>query len=173
MEKYIVGKVTKLHGIKGAVKVVPIIDEEVDFSKIGGVYLDNDSEFYEFEDVFAVSNMLGIKFKNINSVNEANNIIGKFIYADKSVLDNLVSTNSFYIEDLKGSNVYLDTDKDFIGVLDEIDNFGSADVFYIRSVQYKNLTLPHVEGLVKIFEMDNKKLILNKQKFEEVAVYGD
>ena len=40
-----------------------------------------------------------IKFKNINSVNEANNIIGKFIYADKSVLDNLVSTNSFYIED--------------------------------------------------------------------------
>lgn len=174
MEKLIVGKIVKLHGIKGSVKVIPVIDENIKFSDLKGVFYENDNVFHEFEEVFAVSDQIGVKFKDCNSVDDASKLVGKFLFADKSYLESLVSEESFFIEDLKASKIYIDSlDGEFIGVLDEIDNYGSADVFYIKSEKYKNLTIPHVQGLIKLFDEKNKSIILNKDVFSEVAVYGD
>ena len=174
MDKMIVGKIVKIHGIKGAVKVIPIIDEEVNFADLKGVFIGNSEVFHEFQEVFAVSGAVGVLFKDIKSVDDARKTVNEFIYADRKVLEDLTDVNSFFIEDLKGSKVYLESeDGEYVGVLKEIDNFGSADIFYINSVKYKNLTIPHVEGLIKIFHQDEKILVLNKKGFSEVAVYGD
>jgi len=172
MEKLIVGKIVKIHGIKGAVKVNPVIDEGVNFTDFGGVFVDFDGEFHKFEEVFAVSDMLGVKLEGIDTVEEAKAIVGKFVLVEKSVLEKLVESNSFFIEELKGSTVLLN-DNTNLGILEEVDNFGSADIFYIRSDKYKNLTLPHIEGLVQNFDEKKKILTLNKNVFEEVAVYDD
>ena len=172
MDKLIVGKIVKIHGIKGAVKVNPVIDEEMNFADLGGVYVDFDGDFLKFEEVFAVSNMIGIKFEGVDSVDLANKLVGKFVFADKAVIESLVAENSFFIEELKGSKVVLDDETD-VGNLVEIDNFGSADIFYIKSEKYKNLSLPHIEGLVVCFDEQNKKLVLSKNVFDEVAVYDD
>lgn len=174
MDKLIVGKIVKIHGIKGAVKVVPVIDDEIEFSDLKGVFIDNDDNFHEFEEVFAVSDQIGIKLKDFNSVEEANKIVGKFLYADRNLLESLVESNSFFIEDLKGSKIYLESKNgEYVGILDEIDNFGSADVFYVKSSKYKNLSMPHIQGLIKLFDEKNHIIYLNQDKFEEVAVYGD
>jgi len=172
MDKLIVGKIIKIHGIKGAVKIDPVIDDDIKFSDLQGVFIGFEGKFHEFEEVFAVSNVLGVKFKDINSVDEANKIVGEFVLADKNVLENLVENDSFFIEELKGSNIYFD-DGTSVGVLEEIDNFGSADIFYIESKKYKNLSVPHIDGLIVEFNESNKKLIISKSKFDEVAVYDD
>lgn len=172
MDKLIVGKIVKIHGVKGAVKINPVIDEEMNFADLGGVFVDFDGKFYKFEEVFAVSDMVGVKFKDVNSVDEAKQMVGKFVFAERDVLEKLVETNSFFIEELKGSSVVLN-DGTKIGVLDEIDNFGSADIFYIKSDKYKNLSLPHIEGLVENFNEASKVLTLRKEVFDEVAVYDD
>ena len=172
MEKLIVGKIVKVHGIKGAVKINPVIDEEMNFADLGGVFVDFDGKFHEFEEVFAVSDMIGVKFKDVSTVDEAKMLVGKFVFAERDVLEKLVETNSFFIEELKGCVVVLD-DENKIGVLEEIDNFGSADIFYIKSAKYKNLSLPHIEGLVVKFDQANKVLTLSKNVFDEVAVYDD
>ena len=97
MDKLIVGKVVKIHGVKGAIKVVPIIDNEINFSSLKGVFIDNDTNFHEFEEVFAVSDMLGIKLKDINDVNKAKSMVGKFLYAEKSVVESLTDGESFFM----------------------------------------------------------------------------
>lgn len=174
MDRLIVGKIVKVHGIKGAVKVIPVIDDGVNFADIHGVYIDNDDKFYEIINVFAVSDVLGVSFKDVSTIDEASKLVGKFLYADRNVVESLINENSFFIEDLKGSKVYLnDKNGEYIGVLTEIDNFGSADVFYINSSKYKNLSLPHIEGLVKLFDEKSKMLFLDSKVFDEVAVYGD
>lgn len=172
MDKLIVGKIVKIHGIKGAVKINPVIDEEMNFADLGGVYIDFDGDFHKFEEVFAVSDMIGVKFEGVDHVEDVNKFVGKFVFADKSVIESLVAENSFFIEELKGANVVLD-DGENLGKLVEIDNFGSADIFYIKSEKYKNLSLPHIEGLVVCFDEEHKKLTLSKNVFEEVAVYDD
>jgi len=171
MDNLVVGKVVKPHGVKGSLKVIPVIDDGINFSDLNGVFVDFNDDFYEFEDVFAVSDMVGLKLKDVNTIDDANKFVGKFLYVKKEVMDKLIDNNSFYIEELKGSKVYLGNE--FIGLLDEIDNFGSADVFYIKSQKYKNLSLPHVQGLVDLFNESNKELYLNKDKFLEVAVYDN
>ena len=172
MDKLIVGKIVKLHGIKGAVKVDPVIDDNIDFAELGGVFIDFDGEFHKFEEVFAVSDMLGIKFEDVNSVEEAKSLVGKFVLVDKSVLESMIDDNSFFIEELKGSNVSFE-DGESIGILDEIDNFGSADIFYVKSSRYKNLSMPHIEGLIVMFDEANRDLVISRKVFEEVAVYDD
>ena len=172
MDKLIVGKIVKLHGIKGAVKVDPVIDENIDFAELGGVFIDFDGEFHKFEEVFAVSDMLGVKFEDVNSVDEAKSLVGKFVLVDKSVLESMIDDNSFFIEELKGSNVSFE-DGESIGILDEIDNFGSADIFYVKSSRYKNLSMPHIEGLIVMFDEANRDLVISRKVFEEVAVYDD
>lgn len=172
MEKLIVGKIVKIHGVKGAVKIDPVIDEEINFADLGGVFIGFEGDFHEFEEVFAVSNKLGVKFKDVKDVNVAASIVGEFVYANKETLEKLVDKNSFFIEELKGSKVVLDNGED-IGVLEEIDNFGSADIFYIKSAKYKNLSLPHIEGLINVFNEKEKKLILFGKIFKEIAVYDD
>ena len=42
-----------------------------------------------------------------------------------------------------------------------------------KSAKYKNLSLPHIEGLVVKFDQANKVLTLSKNVFDEVAVYDD
>ena len=172
MDKLVVGKVTKIHGIKGAVKIVPIVDDNVNFADLGGVFIDNDSIFHEFEEVFAVSDVLGVKFADVNSASEASAIVGKFVYANKETLESLVEDGSFYIEEMKGCKVLLSSGEE-VGELTEIDNFGSADIFYIKSQKYKNLCLPHIEGLVLEFSEKAKTIKLSEDKFKEVAVYDD
>ena len=171
MDKLIVGKIIKLHGFKGAVKINPVVDDGVDFKDFKGVFIDFDGEFHEFEEVFAVSEMVGVKFKGVDDSVSATKLIGKFVYVDREVLEKLVDNDSFFIEDIKGSNVYLDDE--CIGNVTEIDNFGSADIFYIDSKKYKNLTLPHIVDLIKLFDRNKKALYLNKKVFDEVAVYED
>ena len=172
MDKLIVGKVVKIHGIKGAVKIDPVIDDGINFIDFGGVFVGIDGEFHDFEEVFAVSNIIGVKFKNVNTVEDAQKLVGKFVYVEKDAIEDLVDNNSFFIEELKGSNVILD-DGEMLGILDEIDNFGSADIFYVKGSKYKNLLMPHIEGLIVNFNEKENKLILNRKVFEEVAVYDD
>ena len=173
MDNLIIGKIVKVHGIKGAVKVIPILDNVNDFKKISGVFIENAGVFYEISKVFAISGAVGLEFVGIDTVEKAKSLVGSFVSVNRSVMDSLLGSDSFYIEDLKGSIIVFDETNEEVGVLTEIDNFGSADVFYIKSSKYKNLTLPHIEGLIVVFNMKEKKLIISKKKFEEIAVYGD
>lgn len=172
MDKLIVGKIIKIHGVKGGVKIDPIIDDGVNFADLGGVFVDLDGDFYKFKEVFAVSDKIGVVFENVDSVSVAQKLVGHFVYAKKEILESLVDRNSFFIEDIKGSKVYFENG-DEIGIVDEIDNFGAADVFYINSHIYKNLTIPHIEGLIVVFRPEKKELVISKHVFDEVAVYDD
>ena len=172
MDKLVVGKIIKTHGINGGVKIDPVVDDGVNFADLGGVFVDSDGDFHKFKDVFAVSDKIGVVFDDVSSVQEAQKLVGHFVFASKEKLESLVDKNSFFIEDIKGSKVFFENG-DEIGIVEEIDNYGSADVFYIKSHIYKNLSIPHIEGLIVVFKPDKKELVISKHVFDEVAVYDD
>ena len=59
-----------------------------------------------------------------------------------------------------------------IGKLDDIQNFGSADIFYIKD-NSDTLLLPFVKDLIESIDTNKEIIYLNKDKFNEVAVYED
>ena len=78
--------------------------------------------------------------------------------------------NEFYIADLVGSEVFVETSK--IGILKQVLQYGSADIFVLDS-NGKEIMMPFVNGLVNSFDSEKKVIILNKDKYSEVVWSGD
>ena len=93
------------------------------------------------------------------------NLRNKIIYAEISERKTLAK-DEFYIRDLIGSNVFVDKDK--IGKIENILTYGSADIFVVKK-DNKETLIPFVKGLVKNFNLTEKKLVLNKEKFNEIV----
>jgi ribosomal 30S subunit maturation factor RimM len=76
------------------------------------------------------------------------------------------------IEDLKGSVVSFENEEEFAKV-EDVQDYGAAEVFFVRTKTNKQLMFPNVKGVIVSFDYKTKKLILNKDKFKEVCDYED
>ena len=62
-------------------------------------------------------------------------------------------------------------DDNNIGVVSSIDNFGSKDILSISGD--KNIMFPIIDNLIINVDENTKVITLNKEIFEQVAVYED
>lgn len=165
MEKIEIGKIVKSQGIKGDVKVIVFADDNFDFASIKNVFIGDQPA--KIERVYPLGGAFGVKFSVISTRNEAELYRDKLVYANKE--DIKILENQFFIADLLGSEVVLSTGE-VIGKMYDVQNFGSADVFYIKK-DNKFVLCSHIEGLIKKHE--GEKLVLDAEIFKKVAVYED
>ena len=59
-----------------------------------------------------------------------------------------------------------------IGSLVDVLQYGSADVYVIFTAKGK-VMIPAIERLVKEIDVQNKKIVLDGQAFEDLAVYEE
>ena len=167
MKSVSIGEILKPQGIKGEVKI-KLFDKSFDGKNISRVVLD-DKEFI-VESLRSVGEFLYIKFNGIDTCIEAEHLRGKLVYLTEEDAKNKLRENEFYADHIIGFDVYVDEKN--IGKLDDIQNFGSADIFYIKSSE-DVLLLPFVKGLIENIDTNKEIIYLNKNKFDEVAVYED
>ena len=74
------------------------------------------------------------------------------------------------IEDLKGSNVYFE-DETLIGNIQDVQDYGAAEVFFVKTQKGTEIMFPNVKGVIASFDYKQKKLVVNKEKFGEVCDY--
>lgn len=165
MEKIEIGKIVKEQGIKGDVKIILFADADFDFSSLKKVYIDSQEAIVEKS--YSVSGGIGVKFDIINSRIEAGKFRNKLVYANKA--DIVCHKNRYFIADLINKLVKLDNELE-IGVLVDVQNFGSADVLYLSSNERKILA-SHIDGL--IVSVDDQNIVFNAEKFNQVAIYED
>lgn len=165
MEKIEIGKIVKEQGIKGDVKVILFADDNFDFSHLKKAYVNGFET--QIEKVYKLSGGFGVKFDIVDSRNKASEYKNCIVYANKSDIE--CKKGRYFIADLLNKRVVLSANKE-IGTLVDVQNFGSADVFYIKT-QQKQILLSHVEGLIE--SVDDEKIVLNDLKFKQVAVYED
>ena len=162
MQEYFeIGQIVNTFGVKGMVKVVPYTDDITRFNNLKDVYIikKNKSEKYDIEEVEYHKNMVLIKFKNINSIDEAEvlrNSILKVARKDAIPLEE----GSYYIADLIGANVYTDEGK-LIGVLQDIYNTGSNDIYVVKDELGKQTLLPAIKDVIKEISLEENKIIVH------------
>ena len=165
MEKIEIGKIVKEQGIKGDVKVIVFADADFNFACLKTVFV-NDTEA-KVERVYKLNGGLGVKLDIIDSRNTASLYKNASIFANKE--DLLCKKGRYFIADLLNKEVVLSSG-DAIGKLVDVQNFGSADVIYIKT--NKSMVLAsHIDGLIE--SADDEKVVVNAQKFKQVAVYED
>ena len=96
-----VGAIASTHGVRGEVKVFPTTDDVKRYSKLKEVYLgeEDKAELLHIESVKYFKNMVIVKFKEYNSLNEVETIKGKKLFVTRTNAVKL-KKDEYFIADL-------------------------------------------------------------------------
>lgn len=162
MNKYLeIGQIVNVKGLKGEVKVNSFSEDSQRFEKIKTVFIKRKGEMkeYEIESVGYNKIQVIIKFKEIDSVEEAEKLRNAFILIDRDVLGDLPE-GKYYIADLIGLEVYTELDE-YLGKVDDIYNTGANDIYVIKDDLGKQILLPGIKEVIKRIDLNQGKIIVN------------
>ncbi len=162
MNQYLeLGQIVNVKGLKGEVKVNSFCEDNSRFEEISEVILKlkDKKETYQIQSVGYHKNQVIIKFKNINTVEEAEKLRNAMILIDRDVLGALPE-GVYYIADLIGLDVYTETNE-YLGKVDDIYNTGSNDIYVVKDELGKQKLLPGIDEVIKKIDLENEKIIVN------------
>ena len=165
MELIEIGKAVKLHGFIGQMKINAKFDKDFNLKKIDKMYDEKGNEF-KVSRLFQTKDAIVVLLEGID-LEKAKTYINKAFFIDRELV-----AGKILIEDLKGSVVSFENG-DELGRVEDVQDYGSAEVFFVKSKANKQLMFPNVKGVIVSFDYKTKQLVLNKDKFKEVCDYED
>ena len=156
-----IGQIVNTFGIKGMVKVKPFTDDIRRFDELKTVYVEKNSKQteYEIEEVKYHKDMVLIKFKGIDKVEQAEMLRNSYLTVSRDSVEKL-EEGRYYIVDLLGLEVYTD-EQILLGTLEDIFNTGSNDIYVVKDKQGKQILLPAIQDVIKQIDIKNKKIIVH------------
>ena len=161
-ELFQVGSITQTHGIRGEVKVFPLTDDISRFKNMKNLLLDGGKDGYitlEVENVRPQKNLVILKFKGIDNINDIEKYKGKGLYVTK---ENRVplKKDEYFIADLMGCKVF-DDEGNEIGELTEVMQTGANDVYVVKVSDEKEVLFPAIKECVKEVNVEEGKVIVH------------
>ena len=149
-----VGVIANTHGIKGEVKVFPTTGEPERFNYLKDVILDTGKEKLPLEvsSVRFFKNLVIVKFKGINNINDIEKYKGCELYVTRENAIPL-EEGEYYLADILDAKVVTEDGEDF-GVLTDILETGANNVFVVDH-QEKEVLLPDIPDCVKNVDVEN------------------
>lgn len=163
-----IGKITRPQGIKGELKVSPLTDDNSRFLDLKRVYIAG--SYYQVKKARLDEEDVYIYLEGITDRNAAETLRNKDVQVDREDAVKLEEGRYFIVDILK-SKIYLD-DEEF-GTLKEVLQYGSADVYVIKTIDNKEAMVPALKTLIKSVDIVNKVIVLDKKVFGELVVYED
>lgn len=160
MQKLEIGQIVNTFGIKGMVKVVPYTDDIKRFEKLKTIYIKtkNKTEKYDIEEIKYHKNMVLLKLKGIDKIEQAEILKNSYLEIDRK--DGIKDEDSYYIVDLIGLEIYTDENK-LLGKLEDIFNTGSNDIYVVKDELGKQILLPAIADVVKEINLEEKRIIVH------------
>ena len=173
----LIGIVRKPHGLSGEV-ILEIISDYPNSISSGTLLYAKDIdagkhqeqpleiEFIKIQK-YALKKTALVKFKEINSRNDAEKLINIYLYRNSDEFS-LLEDDTYWVDDLLGCEVFAD-EKQYIGVVIDVkkglsnDNilvkkdFKSVD---IKGIKEESFYIPLVDDYIKSVDVKNKKIIL-------------
>ena len=160
MERILVGVATKPQALKGQFRIKPEILNLKEFKRFDCVYIDNKE--YKVEAVTLRDTFVIVKLEGVDTCEQVETFRNKKVFADMDI----VVEDNFDLVDFE-----VEIDGEIIGHIADINNFGSKDICTISGK--KPVMLPLIDELIECVDEDNKIVVMNKNIFEQVAVYED
>ncbi len=165
MERLTIGEVLKPQGIRGELKIKTFTDFPEDVKAFKTVYID-DTPYKILSFRVGTDGAAYVGLRGIPDRNAAELFRGKKIEGAREDAPAL-NEGQYYIVDIIGLSCETE-EGEFLGVVKDVTNL-SSDIYTLEK-QGKNILFPAVNGVVVKVDLENKKLIVNKTKFDEIAV---
>jgi 16S rRNA processing protein RimM len=156
---FLVAEVRAVSGSSGFVLINSFSDFNERFFKLKCVVLEIFGSKKEFlvEKVARKGENFAIKFKGIDSLDDAQIFVGKKIYVKKNDAVEL-SENTFFIHDVIGSQVFMNSK--LIGYVEDVLVLPANDVYVVKDAEQKRILIPAIKDFIKSFDPTLKKLEL-------------
>lgn len=166
-DKITVGEVARPHGVGGALKVNPLTDDVRRFEKLKSVFVDGK----EYAVLHASVSQSGVflTLEGVGDRNAAEAFRGKTLQVRRE--NACVAQGRILIVDVLGCSVYFE-DGEKAGEIVDVLSHGAADVWVMKKDK-KQILFPALERLFVSEDYENKKIVVSRKAFDEVAVYED
>lgn len=156
-----VGVIASTHGVRGEVKVFPTTDDAARFQTLKTVILDTGREQLTLtvEGVKFFKNMVILKFKEFNDINEVEKYKGKDILIPREQAVKL-GPNENFIVDLIGLKVVTDEGETF-GTLKDVIQTGANDVYVIEHTSGKEYLFPAIPQCILDVDLDTQTVTVH------------
>ena len=154
-----VGQIVNTYGIKGFVKVNPLVDNNNQFKDFKVLYIQDKKNLEELhiEEVKFSKNLVLLKFKGIDTIEQAEDLRSYYLQAKRS--DIKLEKGAHFIVDLIGLEVY--TQKgELLGKLKEVLQPGANDVYVVEDKSKKEILLPAIPDVIKQIDIEGNKMIV-------------
>ena len=160
-----VAKVLKPQGLKGEIKVEMLSRDSAFWQRVGNVYIDNIE--YKIVARRYYKSFLYLKLDQINSIDQAEMIRQKFIFAKEEDVRS-DDGDSYLISDLENCKLY-DKQGSFVGEIVGVEKYGSADIINIKrhGVDY---SFPYLKHIFLDVDIRSKKIVVDIKKLQEVII---
>ena len=132
--------------------------------KIKKVYIKirNEHKELEIEEVKYHKNQVLLKFKGIDTIEQAEFFRNAIIEIDRENAIPL-EKGEYFIADLLDSEVFTE-EGEKLGILDDIYNTGSKDIYVVKNELGKTILLPGINDVIKEVDVENKTIIVHLLK---------
>jgi len=162
--KAIVGKILKPQGVRGEIKVEPLVPNADCFRGFKTVFIEDKS--YTIEKVRVHEGHIYLALSEIKDRNIAEQMRDKIIEIEKTNLPKL-EEGLYYVTDLEGCVVYFENGEK-AGKVTEVNNYGASDVLTIMDGS-EEVLCPFLPFIFLEVDVENKKIIADKKHYLEVT----
>ncbi len=164
MEKLIIGTVLKPQGIRGEIKIKSYTDSPEDVKEFKTLTV-GDTE-YKVLSCRVDAGAVYLALRGIADRDAAEALRGKNVLADRGDAPEL-EEGTYYVVDVIGCEVF-DEKGERLGVISDITS-AATDIYTLTNGE-KDILFPAVKGVIVATDIENKRLVVNKKAFLEVAV---
>ena len=156
-----VGVISSTHGVRGEVKVFPTTDDVKRFKKLKEVILDTGKEQLPLEiaQVKFFKNLVILKFKGIDNINDIEKYKGKSLYVTREHAVKL-KKDEYFIADLIGMRAVTEEGEE-LGMIKDVLQTGANDVYIIKKDGEDELLGPAIKDCVKNVDIEGGVMTLH------------
>lgn len=158
---YQIGKIINTHGIRGELKVQQITDftELLHAGQSVYIIVDGEPSKYIIEQHRVHKHHHLIRFKDFQSIEEAEKLKGLQLYVKEDQLPEL-GENEFHYHEIIGCHMFT-IDQDLIGQIVDILSPGANDVWVVQTEQGKEFLIPFIDDVIREIDIIKKKVIID------------
>ncbi len=154
-----IGKIVKVHGLKGAVKVTPYLEsnkilEDLKEVQIG---LDKGPEPFKIIKSRLAKKAFFIELEGVKDVATAGKLVGRELLIPSDRLEPLPE-NEYYWKDIIGLKVRTEAGE-FLGKIETVFNTGSNDVYVCRGEE-REILLPATAEVIRKIDLEKGEMIV-------------
>lgn len=153
-----IAKIVATQGLRGEMRCQYYCDTPEVLCEFDELYLDKGARKLIVERAYPHKNLVIIKAEGVNTIEDAQKLVGKMLYLDRN--DAELPEDTYFIQDIIGLEVKDLNTGEIYGKVSEIYQNGAADVYSIKRENGTELMFPCIDEVVKKIDIDGGEILI-------------